>query len=251
MKTELYDDLGAGYDLIINWQARLARETPFYRELFAWHQVDRLLDVGCGTGQHARLFAEWGIAVVGADPSEAMLARAREVTQGLPVTLAQAGFRELESLCDTPFPAVLCLGNTLPHAVTPAERQQALRAFAACLAPGGVCVIQTLNYDQLAASGERFQPLAQGVVDGQEQLLLRMFDFGPETWQFNILRFTRPDGKWQFDVSSTRHLPVFGESLRQELLEAGFTQVRLLGDFDGSPYVPETAAMLLAVAEKG
>lgn len=248
MSVDLYDDLGAGYDIVIHWERRLARETPFYQDLFARHGVRRLLDVGAGTGWHARLFAQWGIEVVALDPSAAMLEKAREVTAGLPVHLVQAGFEDLPQAVNPPFEAVVCLGNTLPHAATYAARMQALRGFRACLGSGGVCVVQTLNYDQLAATRERFQPLSHGVVNGQEQLLLRMFDFGPETWRFNILRFTRVDSEWRFDVSSATHLPVFGAELERQMREAGFAEVRLLGGFDGSVFNPETSDMLLAVA---
>ena len=38
----------------------------------------RVLDVGCGTGLHLRLFAERGAAGVGVEPSREMLGRARE-----------------------------------------------------------------------------------------------------------------------------------------------------------------------------
>ncbi|MBI3946833.1 MAG: class I SAM-dependent methyltransferase [Armatimonadetes bacterium] len=249
MAVDLYDELGGGYDVIINWERRLARETPFYRDLFARHQVARLLDVGCGTGWHARLFAGWGIAVVAADPSRAMLDVAGEVTRGLPVQLVEAGFAELPGLCETPFQAVVCLGNTLPHATTPRARAAALAAFRQCLAPGGVCVIQTLNYDLLRATGERFQPLSHGVVDGREQILLRMFDFGAVTWQFNILRFTRRDTGWEFTVSSAQHLPVFSADLAAQLQAAGFHGVRLLGGFDGNQFDPGASDMLLAVGQ--
>lgn len=247
---DLYDQLGAGYDVIIHWERRLARETPFYQEVFARHHVHRLLDVGCGTGWHARLFASWGIHVVGIDPSAAMLETAREVTQGLPVELRQAGFEDLAGMDAEAFEAVVCIGNTLPHAVTVEARMQALRGFLGRLRPGGVCVIQTLNYDQFAATRERFQPLAHGTVDGREQLLLRMFDFGPDTWQFNILRFTRTDSGWQFEHSEAPHLPVFGADLQWQLQDAGFTDVRLLGGFDRTPFDPATADMLLATATK-
>ena len=249
-RTALYDDLGAGYDLIVNWDRRLERETPFYRDLFARHGVRRLLDVGCGTGRHARLFASWGLEVVGADPSQAMLDAAQEAIRGLPVQLVRAGFADLCSCCAVPFQAVVCLGNTLPHAATQEERVEALRAFHTCLEPGGVCVIQTLNYDHLAATRERFQPLSHGTADGREQLLLRMFDFGPGIWQFSILRFTRRDGGWAFDVSSTTHLPVSGEGLRAQLQDAGFADAHLLGGFDASAFDPRSSDMLLAVASK-
>ena len=39
--------------------------------------ADRVADVGCGTGILSRLLAERGLAVVGIDPNEDMLAEAR------------------------------------------------------------------------------------------------------------------------------------------------------------------------------
>ncbi|MDH7569383.1 MAG: class I SAM-dependent methyltransferase [Armatimonadota bacterium] len=247
--VDLYDDLGVGYDLIINWERRLARETPFYQGLFQRHGVRRLVDVGCGTGWHARLFAGWGLQVVGVDPSQAMLDAARQVTEGLPVALVRGGFEDLPLASQPPFDAVVCLGNTLPHALTPQTRLAALRGFCHSLVPGGVCVVQTLNYDVIRATGERFQPLAQGTIAGREELLLRMFDFGPETWEFHILRFTRAEGSaWVFNPSSTRHLPVYGEEIASQLAAAGFSEVRLLGGFDQAPFDPHTSEMLLAVA---
>src|SRR5947209_19234510 len=44
---------------------------------FGSRQVHRVLDLGCGTGNHAVPLAERGYQVVGVDRSEDMLARAR------------------------------------------------------------------------------------------------------------------------------------------------------------------------------
>jgi SAM-dependent methyltransferase len=45
-------------------------------------EVRTIVDYGCGTGSHARRFAERGIKVYGIDRSEHMLAAAREKTKG-------------------------------------------------------------------------------------------------------------------------------------------------------------------------
>jgi SAM-dependent methyltransferase len=46
-------------------------------------EVSTIVDYGCGTGSHARRFAERGIKVYGIDCSQPMLAAAREKTKGL------------------------------------------------------------------------------------------------------------------------------------------------------------------------
>jgi SAM-dependent methyltransferase len=46
-------------------------------------EVRTIVDYGCGTGNHARRFAEKGIKVYGIDRSQDMLAAAREKTRGL------------------------------------------------------------------------------------------------------------------------------------------------------------------------
>ncbi len=54
------------------------REKSLILSHLAPREGERLLDVGCGTGDHFALFRAKGCAVSGIDPSPAMLARARE-----------------------------------------------------------------------------------------------------------------------------------------------------------------------------
>ncbi|MBE0418499.1 MAG: class I SAM-dependent methyltransferase, partial [Coriobacteriia bacterium] len=105
------------YDRMVDWEKRLAREGPFFRSLFEERGVRSVLDVGCGSGKHAIMFASWGLEVAGADPSEAMLAQARENAResGADVTFVSAGFGELGGALAGTFDAVTCLGNALPH----------------------------------------------------------------------------------------------------------------------------------------
>ncbi|MGC8833622.1 MAG: class I SAM-dependent methyltransferase, partial [Armatimonadota bacterium] len=89
---EFYDALGAQYDEMIDWESRYQREAPFFQSLFARNNVRRVIDAACGTGMHARWFAEWGLEVVAADPSSAMVSACRETTRGLRVVVLQAAF---------------------------------------------------------------------------------------------------------------------------------------------------------------
>ena len=46
-------------------------------------QSDKILEVGCGTGQATKSFAKRGFAIVAMDPGPEMLRRAREELGGL------------------------------------------------------------------------------------------------------------------------------------------------------------------------
>jgi SAM-dependent methyltransferase len=66
------------YDLLYK-NKDYAAEAEYVQSLVARHRpaAKSLLDLGCGTGRHARLFARKGYAVTGVDRSEEMLATAK------------------------------------------------------------------------------------------------------------------------------------------------------------------------------
>ena len=92
-----YDELAEGYELMINWDARLKRETPFFRKLFGERGVASVLDCACGGGRHAVEFASWGLEAAGCDISGEMLRLAkRNASQaGAVVDLFKAGMTEV------------------------------------------------------------------------------------------------------------------------------------------------------------
>ena len=53
------------YDSAVDWRARLAREGPFLLAALAEAPSRRVVDLGSGTGEHARWLAGQGFEVVG------------------------------------------------------------------------------------------------------------------------------------------------------------------------------------------
>ncbi|HSN85517.1 MAG TPA: class I SAM-dependent methyltransferase, partial [Thermoanaerobaculia bacterium] len=66
------------YRRMIAWPQRIEREWPFLERILATGPSRRVLDLGCGTGEHSRRMAAAGLAVVGVDASESMIEKARE-----------------------------------------------------------------------------------------------------------------------------------------------------------------------------
>lgn len=66
---DLADHLGAAY-LRYSFTKGTAQEVAFLIDALGLHPGDRVLDVGCGPGRHARALGERGIDVVGIDISQ-------------------------------------------------------------------------------------------------------------------------------------------------------------------------------------
>ena len=79
--SELFNSLPSVYKAMINWPRRLAHESPFFRRIVDRIGAKRLVDVACGTGQHALMFHSWGLQVEAADVSSEMIQTARSATE--------------------------------------------------------------------------------------------------------------------------------------------------------------------------
>ncbi len=266
MPYRFYDDLGCGYDVIIDWERRLRREAPFFRGLFARHDVQSVLDTACGTGEHAWLFASWGLRVVATDISEKMLtvAKAKPGTAAyLPGTdpvnpgemggcprFCRAAFGETFDLLREAFDAVTCLGNSFPHILTDDLARRTAEDFAKLTRPGGVLVIQQLNYEAMRLNRERLLGPESKLIGGRESLFLRIFDLDRNPIRFTIVRMTRTDSGWERQAWETLHRARTEPEMAELLQPAGFSQVQCFGDFEGSTFDPAASDQMLVVATR-
>lgn len=252
----MYDAFSADYDRFVNWESRLAFELPFLIQLL--NPQSRVLDAACGTGQHAIALARRGFPVAGADLSPGMVERAKTnaALVGMDVPFVTAGFGQLATAFGGsplyPFDAVLCLGNSLPHLLSPAELAAALADFAACLQPGGRLVIQSRNFDAVLAQHERWME-PQSLREGQrEWIFIRFYDFDPDGLiTFNILTLSREgSAPWQQRLTATRLHPQSQTELSTALSAAGFSEVKACGSLSGAPFDPATSGNLVMVCRK-
>jgi SAM-dependent methyltransferase len=149
-ETSRFDRIARAYELLVNEPKRWANEAPTLRRWLAHagkgHR--RVLDMGCGTGFHARhLAAHLDAEVVGADPAAAMLDVAARSEHGERVRWVKA---DATTPPPGPFDLILLLGNTLSLIASPAEALRALRTVAAADA---LLAIQTLDYETLRVAG--------------------------------------------------------------------------------------------------
>jgi len=246
----LYDQFSADYDRFVNWESRLAYEQPFIERQLQAVGARRVLDSACGTGQHAIALARAGYQVVGADLSAGMIEAARRnaAQAGVDVPFVVAGFGQHAGCIAGPFDAVLCLGNSLPHALSAAALLEALRDFRAVLRPGGLLLIQNRNFDLVLRSRDRYMPPQAHRAGDKEWLFIRFYDFGSETVTFNVLTLEREGNGWRQRADSTELRPILREELEKALAQAGFDQVQFYGGLGGERFDLERSGNLVVAA---
>ena len=250
----MYEDFSSDYDRFVDWQGRLAAELPFIEQQLQAVGARRVLDAACGTGMHTIALAQRGYAAVGADLSAGMIEQAQgnATASGIDVRFETTGFGGLSARVGTGFDALLCLGNSLPHLLTPADLTVALDDFAACLRPGGLLLIQNRNFDAVLARDERWMKPQTRHEGDAEWLFLRFYDFKPDrTLTFNLVTLRREgtDG-WKQRVTSTRLRPLRQEELMMALDTAGFGEVTCWGDMQGAPFDSGTSGNLVVTTRR-
>jgi glycine/sarcosine N-methyltransferase len=228
------------YRGLIAWPERLQREAPLLQRVFDGAPSPRLLDLGCGSGEHARLLASLGFEATGVDASASQLEAARAADPGgcyfqaslteLPADLAGQG-------------GALCVGNTLPHLCEEADLRAFFAGLAACLLPGAPFLLQLLNYDRILDRGERTFPLVlRPGEDGEgETVFLRlMTHHGGGRLSFTPARLRyRPGSAQPLELLAAHEVPLRGwrrAEVEAGLGEAGFQVQEVLGGMAGEPW---------------
>jgi glycine/sarcosine N-methyltransferase len=249
----LYDTFSSDYDRFVNWLSRLEVELPFLETQLREANAQNILDAACGTGMHAIALARLGFEVSGADLSKKMIGRARSNAQlaGVPVHFKPAGFGQLRATFGRQsFNAVICMGNSLPHLLTPRDLSAALLDFGDCLKPGGIVIIQNRNFDEVMKKKERWMEPQHAREGKTEWFFLRFYDFKPDgLLTFNIITLHRDEtNDWKQSILSTPLRPILSQEMRPALQAAGFHSVEFYGDMTGSQFNPDVSGNLVVIA---
>jgi SAM-dependent methyltransferase len=135
MVERLYSEYPELYDVIQSeWD--YDRDIAFVSDRLAGHTPSetRLLEIGCGTGEHTRRFVEEGFDVTAVEPVEGMLSLAREKTTA---RFRQCGLPDPD--VDGKFDVIVAIRGVINH-IPPEDLAPALEALEAHLADGGVLV---------------------------------------------------------------------------------------------------------------
>lgn len=219
------------YDLQVDWKKRMENERGFFENIFKSRKISRVLDIGCGTGHHAELFAEYVQEVVAIDPDPDMIDYTKNnVIKSKNITLYRAGFEELDSIPDGKFDLITSVGNTLPLIGDRKKIKQALKRIRGRLSENGIVVLQFLNFNSKIIDKNNYYPPKVFEKDGLTFVFIKHFQYGKQKTRLDLI-ITGLDGSSvkEFYVNSSYLATLKVNIFKSMAVNAGFKKIELIG----------------------
>lgn len=210
----IFNDYAALYDVIGQsaFSERMARQTLDWITRQGWDHAAlserRMLDLACGTGAAALIFATAGFEVIGIDRSPAMLrhAQRRAEQSQMPITFLRCNMRHLVTdqditsqseyllLSRHSFDLITCFGGSLHYLIGDDDLQWVCSGVAELLKPGGFFLFDLISVDDFNTLDERDQV----IYDDHNYLVYQRLNYDPQRrlTTRRIGWFTREIERW-------------------------------------------------------
>ena len=164
--VSVFEKYAHEYDLMTNAVQREEYHAKEIKALIEKYNPKSVLDAGCATGLTSMLFAREGISTVGLDRSKKILevAKTKYKDSSYPLTFRFGKFEKLPKTLYGKFDMVVSLANSISGVHTRADLFYTLNNFNMVLKPGGVLILQILNYETLEEN--RLRPIKATNNDG-------------------------------------------------------------------------------------
>jgi ubiquinone/menaquinone biosynthesis C-methylase UbiE len=220
---------------------RTAEEIDFILGITRINPGSRILDIGCGAGRHSIELAHRGFDVLGIDPSEVMIAAAKERVAEEKVNLEFRQIRGEDLNIEAEFDLAICLFTTLGQVNDREANHPLLINAYRALRSGGHLVVELqqpgwvathLKTKERLGSGDSYVEVERN-YDHANNLVTEVFTrFSPGGRQEYLLRYRL------FDQNE----------IEQLLASAGFSEIIFYGGYESTPLEDNCPAMVIDAA---
>ena len=238
--SDFYEKLATHYDKVFPPEAEIVS--------FLANQLrgrNALLDLACGTGTYTEELARLGFSVTGVDLDGSMIACAEDKQTTDRTKYVAADMIDGIPVLHNGYDAAYCIGNSLPHLDSIDHVAKALQAWYDALAPGGVLIVQIVNFDRFAVNHEVDLP----AIEREGFVFERRYFPGP-AGKVTFGTVLHVPGDSQLYENAIDLLVVHKDALSDLLLTCGFRPTGFFGGYSGQPHDKAGSFLTVCVAEK-
>ena len=236
-----YESIAKVYDYIF---PKNRKQLEFVESIKKISSEEKILDIGCATGNLTELLGEKTGNVVGIDLDKELLKEAKDKHPNL--NFENMNMLEVnEKFEENSFDRVVSFGNTLVHLDSREEVEEFFQKVYKTLKFNGFFIVQIINYNRIIEKNIKNLP----TIDNEKVKFVRDYEYDKSIGKVDfITELTIKEANLNIK-NNIKLLALTKIEIQKFLGEIGFRNIEFYGDFEGRE-LSDNSEALIFVAQK-
>ena len=236
-----YESIAKVYDYIF---PKNRKQLEFVESIKKISIEEKILDIGCATGNLTELLGEKTRNIVGIDLDKELLKEAKEKHPNL--NFENMNMLKInEKFEENSFDRVVSFGNTLVHLDSREEVEEFFQKVYKTLKFNGFFIVQIINYNRIIEKNIKNLP----TIDNEKVKFVRDYEYDKSIGKVDfITELTIKEANLNIK-NNIKLLALTKIEIQKFLGETGFRNIEFYGDFEGRE-LSDNSEALIFVAQK-
>ncbi len=236
-----YESIAKVYDYIF---PKNRKQLEFVESIKKINSKEKMLDIGCATGNLTELLGEKTRNIVGIDLDKELLKEAKEKHPNL--NFENMNMLKInEKFEENSFDRVVSFGNTLVHLDSREEVEEFFQKVYKTLKFNGFFIVQIINYNRVIEKNIKNLP----TIDNEKVKFVRDYEYDKSIGKVDfITELTIKEANLNIK-NNIKLLALTKIEIQKFLGEIGFRNIEFYGDFEGRELSDNSEAVIF-VAQK-
>lgn len=236
-----YESIAKVYDYIF---PKNRKQLEFVESIKKISSEEKILDIGCATGNLTELLGEKTRNIVGIDLDKELLKEAKEKHPNL--NFENMNMLKInEKFEENSFDRVVSFGNTLVHLDSREEVEEFFQKVYKTLKLNGFFIVQIINYNRIIEKNIKNLP----TIDNEKVKFVRDYEYDKSIGKVDfITELTIKEANLNIK-NNIKLLALTKIEIQKFLGEIGFRNIEFYGDFEGRE-LSDNSEALIFVAQK-